>query len=227
MRKLLSLVVLSGLSLGCTDSNPNAPTPAVPIQLATGAAPNVRLGVTVSDAGSRIRSDGSGEYIDGVAGVSSYIDGVGNLHFNPGGTSRSLIVDFSVQVSGAPFTPVPNTGLIQMLNQTNGAVLPEPKLTDLAVGTSACYPVSFGYQTATTQTRMFFHSTTENYAASPSIYGYITRTSPTTWTVVSNGSCPGTADLAGVTYNPDTRIRKGPTLTGYFSLPFSMTLRAL
>ncbi len=225
MRARLSVVLLSGLSLACSDRDPTAPAPAIPIQLGKGSAPNVNLGVTVSDVGTRIRSDGGGEYVNGQAGVAAYIDGVGNLHFNTG--ARSLDLDFSVQVSGTPFTPVANTGLVQMLNQTNGAALPEPRLTDLAIGTSACYPISFGYQTAITRTRAFFHSTTENSASSPSIYGYITRTSSSTWTVVSNGPCPGTADLAGVTYTPDTTIKRGTTLTGYFSLPFSMTLRTL
>jgi hypothetical protein len=127
-------------------------------------------------------------------------------------------------------TPLPPAGPVQVLTQMNGAALPEPPLMTLAVGNSACYPVSIAYQTATTKTwGPFYHSTTDNTPTSPTTYGYITRTDPSTWTVSSSGSCPGTPDLAGVHYTPNTTLKQKDqvTLHGTFLMPLSMVLRKL
>ena len=192
-------------------------------------APSTPLAVTVEDAGFRITSDAGGEYLDGSQGVAASIDGNGNLIFQTG-TTRTLNFDFSHQTGGTPYLvdltgKNPGVSVLTLQNGINGGL--EPKITSLAVGGSAFYPTSFAFGTAANGIRVLFHRDAENTLATQSTYAYITRTGAGTWTMVSSSTCPGSPDVAGVWTNDLATKRIDLVFRGYYSMPFSIHLRAL
>ena len=189
--------------------------------------------ITVEDAGLsgpyRIRSDGAGEYINGVSNVAAYIDNGGNLHFSAETSSggRALTYDFSNQVSGAPYSPN-TTGMLRFTILTQGNLTsPVPRIIDMPIGSSHCRGLSASYRNATLHHRSLFHSYQENYEGTPSIFAHVTRTTATTWTIRSDGPCAGNPTWAGVWSQVVSNKPQPYVFRGYYAMPFSMVLRLL
>ncbi|MFN0182150.1 MAG: hypothetical protein ACKVZ0_25375 [Gemmatimonadales bacterium] len=228
-RALRPMLILGLAATGCRT--PDAPLPTVPTGPAFAKPPSsdVLLSVSVSDAGTRIRSDGLGNYVNGVNGVAAYLDGPGNLNFVTVPGPRTVVIDYSVQLTGVPYTPVAPVGGITIRTLLNGvnSPTPQPRLQDLSVGSHGCYPMSVGYGTPqpnpTRQVRILFHRDSENTPTTPTSFVRVSRTSATTWTVTSSG-CGSNDDVGGVA-DLDLTVRKAPWVQrGYYSLPLSMTL---
>lgn len=231
-----AILLFAGCAGGGLDLTPTGPA-SVPISLAK-AAPSTPIAVTVEDQGPsgayRIQSDGLGEYLNGLQGMQSEIDGFGNLQITPNNLNastapqRTLTFDYN-----SPADPLntyrPDNGVqwnfkIKSNKVNNG----NPGIQDLGVNgnpASGCYNVTIAHATVTTQYTDEF-----NPAARPlSTYVYITRTaiSPATWTMVSDGPCVVNPSWSGL-ISLD-RIGKNPTgvFRGYYNLRFSIRLRAL
>lgn len=194
--------------------------------------PAIPIAVTVDDAGpggpSRIRSDGLGDYVDGQAGMTAIIDQFGNLQITPGngtGTTpapRSLVFDFSQQASGTPYQ-------VDVSGQTNFKILSigaGPRIQDLGVNgnpLAGCYRLIFAFRNLTTHHQLEFNPSIDAGAT----LAYITRTSATTWTLVSNGACGANANWGAVRSQDLTRKNAPLVFRGDFVLPFSIRFRTL
>jgi hypothetical protein len=233
MRSSLSLLVLAAsLSLAACNDPASGPLASTgPMPSATKAAPVTPLGVTVLDTNDlglayKIQSDGLGEYVNGVQTITAEIDGSGNLQIGPTLSStlaRTLRFDFS-----APVDPLngyrPDTGQQQWRITTNPNVVPgTPAINSLTVGGSGCYGMAVSHQNAGTQYPIFYNTASD----AQSVNVYITRTTISTWTVVTNGPCGGTAN-DGALYSQSLAKGNQPRVfRGYYTLTFSLRLRAL
>ena len=187
----------------------------------------IPIAVTV-DPGYRIQSDGLGEYVNGQAGMTAIIDQFGNLQITPGngtGTTpapRSLVFDFSQQASGTPYQ-------VDVSGQTNFKILSigaGPRIQDLGVNgnqVAGCYRVIFAFRNLTTHHQLEFNTSIDPGAT----FAYITRTSATTWTLVSNGPCGANANWGAVRSQDLTRKNPPLVFRGDFVVPFSIRFRTL
>jgi hypothetical protein len=216
---------------GCqpTGLSPTEPASEPPIRIAAKPVPStVRLGMTVSDAGYQIQSDGLGEYLDGVDGMTVTIDGYGNLQIGPGninGTTppvRRLDVHYPV---GQVYT-FPNQWTFKIKsNKTNNG---NPSIQDMVVGTALCYNVTIFHATQAISYEDAF-----NTAVNPGAgYVLITRTGAGSWTMASSGVATtgldcGADDIAWVK-GTDLTVRRGGGFTvGLVNQSFAIALRAL
>ena len=195
--------------------------------------PAIPIAVTVDDADLagpyRIRSDGLGEYVNGQAGMTAIIDDVGNLQVTPGnGTEttpaqRTLVFDFSQPASPS------NTYQPDVSGQTNFKILSigaGPRIQDLGVNGNpfaGCYLVSFAFRNLTMHHRIWFNSSIDAGAT----LAYITRTSATTWTMVSDGPCGANANWGAVQSQDLTRKNAPLVFRGDYVMRFSVRFRAL
>ena len=132
----------------------------------------ISLVVTILDAGTRIRSDGLGNYIDGEQTVLAQIDANGNFRLNADPTAvggRTLTLDFGAQATGVPYS-VAAAGLLgfQVLTQQNTTPAPG-RINNLPIGVPTCYPVSLGFRTPTLHHRALYHSGAENNSGTQSV----------------------------------------------------------
>jgi hypothetical protein len=195
----------------------------------------IPIAVTVDDAGtagpSRIRSDGLGEYVDGQQGMQAVIDQFGNLQISPNNgqattpAQRSLVFDFSV-----PADPL-NTYRPNVSGQTNFKILSisygsPARIQDLGLNgnpVSGCYRVTFAFRNLTTHHQLEFNPSINADA----IAAFITRTSASTWTIVSDGPC-GTHPSWGAVRSQDLVKKNAPLVfRGNYDMPFSIRLRTL
>jgi hypothetical protein len=211
--------------------------PKIAMTAAAAPSKNVVLPIAmqVMDAGPsgayKITSDGLGEYVDGLQGMTVEIDSYGNLQITPlNGTSstppqRTLRFDFSAPTDPLNSYRPDESGQLNFKIKTNAVGL--PRIQDLGVNgnpASACYSATIAHNNGTTHHRAIF-----NPASDPSsTRALITRTSisPAAWTMVSDSQCPVTANVAGV-WSQDL-VRKNAPLVfrGYYNLQFSIQLRA-
>jgi len=191
----------------------------------------IPIAVTVEDAGLlgpyKIQSDGRGDYVDGQQGMTAWIDQFGNLQISPNNGQattpalRQLTFNFSV-----PADPL-NTYQPDVLGQTNFKILSNdygnPRIQDLVVDGNACYRVTFAFRNATTHHQIDFNTGINAQAA----FVLITRTSDSTWTVVSDGPC-GANPGWGVVRSQDLTRKNAPLVArGNYIMPFSIRIRAL
>jgi hypothetical protein len=194
----------------------------------------VPIGVTVEDAGVlgpyRIQSDGRGEYLNGMQGMQAEIDQFGNLQISPNNgqattpAQRQLTFDFSV-----PADPL-NLYRPDVTGQTNFKILSNdygnPRIQDLGVSgnpASACYRVTFAFRNATTHHQIDYNTGINAQAA----FVLITRTSASTWTVVSDGPC-GANPGWGFVRSQDLVRKNAPLVQrGNYVMTFSIRLRTL
>lgn len=231
------------LIAACQDPsfNPMAPTtpgPTLSKLPAAKPAPSTSIAMIVDDVATsgvyRIRSDGLGEYRNGVDGMQVEIDQYGNLQITPVNANssappiRTLTFDY-----GAPIDPL-NTYVPDASPQWNFKILSNkvnngnPRIQDLGIGANpvgACYNVTIAHRTLANAYRDNF-----NVASDPSAgYVSITRTSvtPAQWDVISDGgSCAVNPNWAGV-YSQDLTRRNPPLVSrGYYDQRFSLHLRA-
>jgi len=193
-------------------------------------ATSTRLAVTVADGGTyRIQSDGLGEYVNGVQGMQAEIDGSGNLQITPNNLNattppqRTLRFDYSAPISPLNSYRPNESGQWNFKIKTNRTNNGNPRIQDLALNASGCYNTTIAHSTTTTSLYDNF-----NPAAFPQgTYVYITRTSATTWSMVSNGPCLLNANAAGL--QSQDRVAKNPPLIfrGYYDQQLSISFRAL
>lgn len=223
-----------------TTSAPSGPLELTPkTSMTAAAAPSkntsTAIAVQVADTGPsgayRIRSDGLGEYVNGVQGMTAEIDPYGNLQITPtNGASttppqRTLRFDFSAPTDPLNAYRPDESGQWNFKIKTNAVGL--PRIQDLGINgnpASACYSATIAHENRTTHHRAIF-----NPASDPSsTRAFITRTSisPATWMMVSDGPCVVNANVAGV-WSQDL-VRKNAPLVfrGYYNLQFSIQLRA-
>jgi hypothetical protein len=215
---------------GRPDQLATAPVDRVSTQAFAKGATAISLGVTVADAPNRIQSDGKGEYVDGQQGVIAQIDTYGNLLFNSPVASnavRTVTFDYSAPVDPNNTYRPDETGQVSFRFLTQGTT-GVPGISSLGVNgnpSSGCYHATLSHMTAATGFTDWF-----NPAAYPgSITAYITRTSisPATWTMVSNGPCGGTANIAALQSQDRTTRNAKNVDRGYYNQQFSFTFRAL
>jgi hypothetical protein len=192
---------------------------------------SIPIAVTIDDTGpagaSRIKSDGLGEYVNGVQGMLAEIDHFGNLQITPLNgaattpAARSVVFDFS-----APADPL-NTYRPNVSDQTNFKILTiaydNPRIQDLAVDQSACYRLTFSFRNLTTHHDANFSSAYDPQAA----FALITRTSDSAWTMVTDGTCGPHPTWAAVRSQDLTRKNAPLVARGNYSLPFSIRFRTL
>jgi hypothetical protein len=223
-----------------TDSVPTSPSDLqLPATLMAAAAPSkstatpiaVLVEDTVPSGAYRIQSDGLGEYVSGLQGMTAEIDQYGNLQITPANASstnppqRTLKFDFSAPLDSSNLYRPDESGQLNFKIKTNAFGV--PRIQELGINgnpVSACYFATIAHSNSTTHHRAIF-----NPASDPSSTpAFITRTgiSPATWTMVSDGPCGSNANVAGV-WSQDL-VRKNAPLVfrGYYDLRFSIRLRA-
>jgi len=189
----------------------------------------VPVAITMEDSGPlgayHVRSDGRGEYVNGVDLVYASIDGTGNLFMGSNGSPpatplRGLTFDYSAPLDPRNTYHPDETGLFWRIVTSK---VNTPRIQDLAVGVGGCYHLIIAHNAPVIATRDFF-----NPGVDPSAnFAYITRTSATTWTVVSDGPCLGIANIAQVQTLDTTRNSSKWIVRGLYNQSFSMRLRAL
>jgi hypothetical protein len=189
------------------------------------APPSTPIAFSVDDAeGNRIRSDGGGEYVNGLQAVSATIDGYGNLDVSNTASStpdRRLTFDYSVPTDPSNPFVVP-TGQRWFRIKSNKAATGAPGLTLLTVGASACYGVLFAHGDGVTQVRDDFN--TAAYGAAT--FAAVTRTSATTWEMTTTGTCGANAGWAAVVTQDVSRRNQPLVFRGYWDMRTRVTIRS-
>jgi hypothetical protein len=223
-----ALVLLA--SCGSPDTMPTESRAVPSSALAAKGAPqdSVRLGMTVSDdIALQIGSDGLGEYVNGASGMMVLIDVSGNLQISPNNANGSTPPERRLDVrypAGLVYTyPTQKNFKFKSSRVNNG----NPRIQDMAVGAALCYSVTLAHQNGQVQ-----YENDYNVAVDPgATYALVTRTSATTWSVVSGGVASTGLDCGvdNMTFvkGTDLTVKKGGFAVGLVSLPFSITLRAL
>lgn len=206
-----------------------------------GTQQSVPLVITVI-ATPNMASDGvtepgyaAGEYVSGLNGMYAEFDGPGNLQFSPANANttvaplRTLALTYGAQLTTPNGAWDPNLYMGNQHNfkiKTGNAGL--PRIQDLAVGTSACYPTTIASEGggASSAVEAMHHRAVYNDPAAPgSTYAMVSRTGNTTWTMASDGGCVGAANVAGVS-SQDPVARKAPLVyRGLYVLQFALSMR--
>ena len=200
------------------------------------AAPSVPLAITVEDQGPagpyRVRSDGGGDYVNGLQTVIAEIDGWGSLQFRvliTASPARTLTFDFDAPIDPANSFRPETAGAQNFTIKSNATTTGAPSIAELGINgnpASACYNVTLAYSTAITKHGMHF-----NTIADPgSTYVYITRTSvsPATWSMVTNdASCGSTPNSASLYTQLSSKKPQPLVFRGYYDLRLSIILRAI
>lgn len=191
----------------------------------------IPIAVTVDDAGpagpSGVRSDGLGEYVNGLQGMQALIDQFGNLQITPlngQGTTpaqRSLVVDLSVPADPLNTYPPDVSGQINFKILSNDYGV--PRIQDLGVNQSACYRVTFAFRNLTTSYVARFNTGIDAGAA----FLLITRTSTTTWTMQTDGTCGAYPTWASVASTDLVRKNAPSVNRGNYSLSLLIRFRSL
>src|SRR5262245_23797004 len=198
----------------------------------------VALRVTVEPADStatpcRICSDGLGEYVDGVDGVSANFTKYGWLSVVFQDTAALRTVNFDYSFPGNP-SPPPVLPVTAPKITTYKAFDPFTRLQDMSYGMTQCIPFGWAYNDGGNIGRNQGFQFGPNVSGSS--YAIITCTAAANpdnsgqciqWSVEPrvDGTCNASASLAGVT---DTVTGRGNKLTyydrGLYKMPFKLTL---
>ncbi len=220
-----SFLVISALLAACVDQPTSVATPRGIVSAKGAPQPSIPLVVTVLESpGAKVHSD-AGAYTSGLDGMTAELDGTGNLQFTPANASstvaprRTLVLDYSSQVSGAAYSP----NMAAQHNFKIKTTSANPRIQDLAVSASECVAATIATETGGAAIPTVHHRAVFNVAAAPgSTYARVTRTSSTAWTMVSDGSCAGAANIAGV-WSQDLTSRNAPLVfRGNYSVNFSL-----
>lgn len=227
------LLVLSG----CADQptallQPNEallakgkPQPAISLVATVETTPNLASdGIT--EAGY-----GAGEYVDDVQGMRVEFDDPGNLQFTPINAStapplRTLAISYGTQLTFPTGGYTPNTsGQHNFKIKTGNAG--KPRIQDLGVGVTDCYATTIATASGGAATPSVHHQAVFNSAVvgpGPT-FARITRISATEWTMVSDGGCTGTPNVAAVSSQDLTRKNQPLVARGNYILQFSLRFR--
>jgi hypothetical protein len=161
--------------------------------------------------------------------MQAVIDATGGLQISPNNANsttppqRMLGFDYSTPVDPLnPYHPSVS-GQWNFKIKANRIGTANPRIQDLAVDASGCYNASFYHWTSTTAFQDDF-----NLAIDPqTTYAHITRTSPSSWTMVSNGPCLLNANVARLR-SLDRLAKNAPWVSrGLYNQQFSISFRAL
>ena len=217
-----------------------------------GGTSDVRLRVLIADrsatppADYRVESDGMGEYVDGVDGVSARLDRYGNLIVNfqadPRTGRRRVHFDYSCTadlvtrgVTCGSFPAEPPTGIqdrayISTVCREVGTGLPcsSPRIQDMAIATEQCVQLNWEFTDGSGQSwRNGFHRNRDLPLQEGTAYGVVTRTDTDTWTVEPVAAPCQTVNMPGVarTFRIET-VKSRLVLydLGPFWLPFKLIL---
>ena len=208
------------------------------------AASEMRLRVSIADRSPtedyRVESDGMGEYVDGVAGVSARLDRYGNLivnfHADPK-TGRQVHFDYSCTTSvtcgsspSEPPTGFQDRAYISTVCPEVGTGFPciSPKIQEMAVGAEQCVQLNWEFTDVLGQVwRNGFHRNRDLPNQDGTAYGVVTRTGADSWTVEPRAaSCQG-ANMPGIARTFRIETVKSKFVyhdLGTFWLPFKLTL---
>jgi hypothetical protein len=212
-----------------------------------GGTSDVRLGVSIADrsaippADYRVESDGMGEYVDGVDGVSARLDRYGDLIVNfqadPRTGRRRVHFDYSCTTSATcgslpdePPSGLQDRAYISTVCPEVGTGLPctGPKIQEMHDGTEQCVQLNWEFTDVFGQHwRNGFHRNRDLPEQEGTSYGVVTRIDANTWTVEPRAaSCQG-GNMPGIakTFRIDTvRSKVVYTNFGTFWLPFKLIL---
>ena len=191
----------------------------------------VRLKLTVTDAGNQVTSDGGTAYVDGIQNTSIYFSTAGNLQLstsasnNPNTpTVRWLNVNFGSPLFGSPLRGIEKSNFISTLTGTGPNTT---AIQNLTPGQTKCITLSAGFMTIAGGV-LNFHNRTEDILTSPTSYVYVTRMDPdinghAQWlmTAAPPLSFTGCSNISNV-----AALRINGALYGDYNMPFSFTLTA-
>lgn len=195
--------ILAALSLTFVSSHASAGT-------GTSTSATFRDNTNLPD---RIRSDGTGPYVNGQQNVKAIIDGVGDFDLdtsNSGrGGTRTLFVDFTSPASTGATPPFSSANVDVYFSTGGGGLL------QMAVGTAKMMNVQIILPGS-----YFLEFNPNAHPGSSSVI--VTRTSSTTWTI--EASATSTAQLIqSTTSHGKTTV----TSEGFFYMPFQITVQQL
>lgn len=204
------------------------PQPAIPLVVTVEVTPNM--------ASDGITEPGyaAGDYVDGVQGMIAEFDDPGNLQFTPVNASttpplRTLAISYGTQLTFPTGTYAPNTsGQHNFKIKTGNAGT--PRIQDLGVGgapVTECYATTIATASGGAGTPTVHHQAVFNSAvAGPGpTFARITRISATEWTMISDGGCTGTPNVAAVSSRDLTRKNQPLVFRGNYILQFSLRFR--
>ena len=192
----------------------------------------VPLRVTIEDTDSlatacRICSDGDGEYVDGVDGVSASLtkNGYLSIAFQNRSTLRTVNFDYSF-----PGNPAAPPVLPVVAPYVTSQVYQDFNLQDMALGATRCIGLGWGYTNGDNITRN--HDFQFGPHAGGSSYAIATCTAANTggqctrWTVEpkQDGVCNANPSVAGINDRISARGKATDNDRGLFKMPFKLTL---
>jgi hypothetical protein len=186
-----------------------------------GTVPPVNLRVTISDdAGNKIKSDGNGDYTNGLDGVSAYLDQYGNLQFDSnsgmsrrsGPALRQLNFYFDSPITGYSATiPATNpNGNYRMVTWLYGQM----PIQALSVGgTETGIGLGGGFSSQVSSSTDWNFNLRYGVEQNNATLNFVTVTHPDAdhWI------------MTGEVTSPVAALKTNGTLTGYYYLPFSFT----
>jgi hypothetical protein len=199
-------------------------------ELKPGTLSEVLVKLTMNDAGNNVTSDGGGDYINGLQAVSAKIDQSGNFIFSCGKTGRGpsatqvrwLNYNFSDPLPTYTARASEKGGYIATI-QSSVAPTTFIPLQSLSVGSTECITMAMGLFTLADGVVNFHRQPTEDNNTTPTAYVYVTRISPTQWTMTPvpplAGGCSTISNVGA--------LRINTVLYGYYNMPFSFTLTKL
>jgi|SRR5215813_6566484 len=220
---LFGLSLFFVVCLLVVDASGQKFVPAVPLRVTVEAADS-------SATACRICSDGLGDYVDGVDGVTASFtkNGYLSVGFQTNATLRTVNFDYSFPGNPAPPPTLPVIG-----PSITSQVYPDFNLQDMAFGMTRCIGMGWGYGDGGNIFRN--HAFRFGPNAGGSSYAIATCTSATNpdntgpcvqWVIEPkvDGTCNTTPSLAGV----NDRVKsKGHTTDfgrGLYSMPFKLTI---
>jgi len=186
-----------------------------------GTVTPVNLRVTISDdAGNKIKSDGNGDYVNGLDGVSAYLDQYGNLQFDSnsgmsrrsGPALRKLNFYFDSPITGYSATiPATNpNGNYRMVTQ----IYSQTPIQSLSIsGSETGIGLGGGFASQVSSSTDWNFNLRYGIEQNNATLNFVAVTHPDAdhWIM--------TGDVA----TPVGALKTNGALTGYYYLPFSFT----
>lgn len=230
---IMSALMLIFSATSCTKKTNEVVKPAVPEEFATapggnkpGTTTEVSLSMTINDAtGNKITSDNLGPYVNGVGNVKVVFDKSGNFMFGAASSSPRVppmtrFLNFSFD-SPLPTYNARSAETSNFISTITTVTSPNPTaLQNLNIGDTKCIGFSAGLINISGGVVNFHRNTnTEDTPTTPTAYVYVTRNSPTEWTMTPVPPPVGCSNISNV-----AALRINTTLYGYYNMPFSFTL---
>jgi hypothetical protein len=194
-------------------------------------APSSDIPVSISfrDAGTdMVTSDSVGSYVNGVAGVSAVINGIGNLIVDSNTASGTAVRTFKFNFSSPTAdntSPISPNSLQPLDGATIATRIIGIPMQNMVIGTYQCVELAFGFREGTLQYTLAF-ITARAYPGDEvtgTSYALVTRTSADTWEVEPVAPCLDVPTV-GKLHTSTTRGKTTYTSYGKYYLPFKLTV---